>query len=141
MKRVFVVIVVAAVSAFALASRAPAQTTLKQDRITPLQDVSGIGSYNAYCRVCHGVGGKGDGPAAKALKVPPADLTQIAKRHGGKFSQADVRVVITGETVIAAHGTREMPMWGPLFASVDSDPQRALRVKNLVDYLEKIQER
>ena len=103
MKRVLVVTVVGAVISLALASRAPAQTTLKQDRITPLQEVSGSASYNAYCRVCHGVSGKGHGPAAKALKVPPADLTQIARRRGGTFSHVDVRVVITGETVIAGH--------------------------------------
>ena len=140
MKRVFVIVVGTAIG-LALARGASAQTTVKREPISPLQDVSGAASYKAYCGVCHGVTAKGDGPAAKALKVPPADLTQIAKRRGGKFSAAEMRVVLTGETVIAAHGTREMPMWGPLFASVDSEAQRALRIRNLVDYLEKLQER
>jgi mono/diheme cytochrome c family protein len=36
-----------------------------------------------YCSACHGVEGRGDGPAASALRTPPADLTRIAQRRGG----------------------------------------------------------
>ena len=35
----------------------------------------GQGLYPAACAACHGAGGLGDGPAAGALPVPPADLT------------------------------------------------------------------
>jgi len=31
--------------------------------------------YLQHCTVCHGSGGRGDGPAAGSLAVPPADLT------------------------------------------------------------------
>jgi mono/diheme cytochrome c family protein len=34
--------------------------------------------FSQYCAACHGVGGRGDGPAAKSLSTPPEDLTAIA---------------------------------------------------------------
>ena len=114
---------------------------VKREPIKPINDVSGAGSFNAYCTACHGPSGKGDGPAAKALVKPPADLTQIAKRSGGKFSALSVRMTITGETTLAAHGSRDMPTWGPVFRSVDGDSVTALRLKNIVDYLESIQDK
>ena len=46
---------------------------------------SGKEMYLAYCATCHGKEGKGDGPVASALKVPPADLTTLSKRNDGKF--------------------------------------------------------
>src|ERR1700687_1814951 len=46
---------------------------------------SGKVMYIEYCAVCHGDGAKGDGPYAPMLKVPPPDLTTLAKRHDGKF--------------------------------------------------------
>lgn len=117
------------------------QTTIKRGPVTPVSDVSGVASFSAYCSVCHGVGAKGDGPAAKALKIPPADLTQMTKRHGGKYPADTVRMTIVGEQTMPAHGTREMPMWGPVFRSVEDESVVALRVKNLVDYLEHLQEK
>jgi mono/diheme cytochrome c family protein len=115
--------------------------TIKREPITPLADVSGGASFKAYCSVCHGISGKGDGPAAKALKVPPADLTQIARRSGGKFPTDRIRMTLVGESAVTAHGDREMPMWGPLFRSVDDGSIVDLRVRNLVVYLERIQEK
>ncbi|MBV9784067.1 MAG: CopD family protein [Acidisphaera sp.] len=35
----------------------------------------GAGIFAANCAVCHGEGGRGDGPMARQLPVPPADLT------------------------------------------------------------------
>jgi mono/diheme cytochrome c family protein len=122
-----------------LAAPAFAQTTIKKEPIRPMSDVSGAASFNAYCSVCHGPSGKGDGPAAKALVTPPADLTQISKRNGGKFPASAVKMHITGDTVVAAHGTRDMPMWGPGFKSTDGSGGAELRFKNLVDYIESIQ--
>ena len=37
--------------------------------------------YTQNCLVCHGVLGRGDGPAARALRPPPADLTQHVTAH------------------------------------------------------------
>ena len=124
----------------ALAGQAQAQT-VKRVPITPMAGVSGSASFKAYCTVCHGIGGKGDGPAAKALTVPPADLTRLAARHEGKFPSGAVRMAILGEQTLAAHGTRDMPMWGPVFRSVDSPEVTSLRVRNLVEYVQAIQEK
>src|SRR3954452_2973136 len=77
-----------------------AQTKIKKEPITPIADVAGAATFNAYCTVCHGPAGKGNGPAAKALKTPPADLTLIAKKNNGKFPDATVRMHISGDTVV-----------------------------------------
>jgi len=36
--------------------------------------------YATHCAVCHGAAGRGDGPAAKGLTPPPADLTDAARQ-------------------------------------------------------------
>lgn len=36
--------------------------------------------YDKYCVACHGVQGKGDGPAGRMLKPPAADFTSAASR-------------------------------------------------------------
>lgn len=128
-----------AAAAIALAAPAFAQAAaVKKEPIKPMADVSGASTFNAYCTVCHGAGGRGDGPAASALSKPPADLTQIAKKHDGKFPDGAVRTVIVGDSAPLAHGTRDMPMWGPLFRSTDGNASE-LRLKNLIDYLSSIQ--
>lgn len=48
--------------------------------------------YDKNCVACHGASGKGDGPAAKALKPPPGDFATTAKA----LSDADIAKVITG---------------------------------------------
>ncbi len=68
--------------------------------------------YLSSCASCHGIDGKGDGPVSKQLKVAPTDLTVLAKKNGGVFPVSAVYEVIDGRKVIAAHGTREMPVWG-----------------------------
>jgi mono/diheme cytochrome c family protein len=53
------------------------------------------------CAVCHGAGGRGDGPAAKRLDAPPLDLTDP-----GAYKQG------TSQDQIAAsirNGTGAMP--------------------------------
>jgi len=125
-------------AALMIAAPALAQTTIKKEPVTPMAAVSGAASFNAYCTVCHGPSATGNGPAAKALTTPPADLTQITRRNNGKFPAAAVKMHLTGETVVAAHGTRDMPMWGPVFRSTEGSVAE-IRVKNLVDYIESIQ--
>jgi mono/diheme cytochrome c family protein len=125
---------------YAFAPGVSAQT-IKREPISPIRDISGAATFKAYCTQCHGVEGRGDGPAARALKVPPADLTRIAQRHNGRFASADVKQIILGDLDLPAHGTREMPMWGPAFRSVEDRDVAELRLVNLVHYLETLQQK
>jgi len=138
MSRTLRLTLLAAAGALALVVPVAAQS-VKREAIKPISDVSGAASFREYCTVCHGTSAKGDGPAAKTLKTPPADLTQIAKRNGGTFPALAVRMRISGDTAVAAHGTRDMPMWGNVFRETEGDPVSALRLKNLVDYVEALQ--
>jgi len=96
--------------------------------------------FRAYCASCHGADAKGKGPAAPALKARVPDLTLLAKRNGGKFPAARVRNMIMGDEVLAAHGSREMPVWGPIFHQIEWDVDRGnVRLENLVKYLQSIQ--
>lgn len=74
--------------------------------------------FQRYCSACHGLDGRGDGPAAGALRTAPADLTRIAQRRGGRFPVAEIAAHIDGRTVVPAHGTREMPIWGERFSAM-----------------------
>ena len=51
----------------------------------------GKGLYEKYCVACHGVQGKGDGPAGRMLKPPAADFTSAASK---KKSEAEFTQVI-----------------------------------------------
>ena len=109
--------------------------------LTPLiRSVEGPELFKAYCATCHGLDGKGNGPAAVAMKTKPADLTLLSRSNRGQFPTAQVRDTITGEKVIASHGSREMPIWGPIFHQIEADVDRGhVRIENLTKYLESIQ--
>jgi mono/diheme cytochrome c family protein len=68
--------------------------------------------YERYCGACHGTSGEGDGALAKDLRVPPTDLTLLAKKKGGVFPYVDVVRSIDGRRSARAHGTPDMPVWG-----------------------------
>ncbi len=112
---------------------------------SPILAEQGARDYARYCASCHGVGGRGDGVAAAALRTPPADLTQIAARRGGVFPSGEVRYHIDGRFEHPAHGTREMPIWGVrLGEELDETEIRDEIVRGrlyaLVDYLQSIQD-
>ncbi|MGB8892921.1 MAG: cytochrome c [Pseudolabrys sp.] len=76
------------------------------------QHDAGRREYQANCAACHGIDGKGNGPASDELKTHPADLTMLAKNNNGVFPYKAITEVIDGRKVLKAHGTREMPIWG-----------------------------
>jgi mono/diheme cytochrome c family protein len=131
----------ATATALMLALGGHAQAQVKREPIKPIDSVNGSATFKAYCAQCHGVSGRGDGPAAKALKTPPPDLTTLAKRNSGQFPAGAVKQMINGDTMSPAHGSPEMPMWGPVFRSVENPSVAELRVTNLVKYIEGIQEK
>ena len=113
--------------------------TIKRVPVTDTHTIDGQALFGHYCAVCHGKDARGTGPAADALKKAPADLTQISQKSGGNFPEIHVMRVIKGDDVVGAHGTRDMPVWGELFASLSSKEATELRVNALMRYLETIQ--
>jgi mono/diheme cytochrome c family protein len=105
-----------------------------------IHSVAGPDLFRAYCASCHGSDAKGHGPAADALKVKVPDLTALSRNHKGQFPEALVRKTILGDEPLAAHGSRAMPVWGPIFHQVEEDVDRGnVRLENLVRYLDSIQ--
>jgi len=54
-----------------------------QVRVSPRQApdlASAPAGFAAHCAVCHGAAGRGDGPAARGLTPPPADLTDATRQ-------------------------------------------------------------
>jgi len=96
----------------------------------------GAQMYQAYCAACHGKAGKGDGPAASALRKRPADLTQLAKTHPGGLSQKDFADRVQGTNMPLAHGSSPMPVWGPVFRAIGNDELRIYNLKKYVDTLQ-----
>jgi hypothetical protein len=84
--------------------------------------------------------GAGDGPAVEFLKAPPADLSLMAKRNNGKFPAEHFASVLQFGTESHAHGTSDMPIWGPLFRSQNKDLVQ-LRIYNLSSFVESFQQK
>lgn len=130
----------------ATASFGMAQTNqIKQVPIKPTSPASGKQMYSTYCAACHGVDGRGSGPAASAMKTPPTDLTTLAKSNGGKFPDAHIATVLQFGTENAAHGSEDMPVWGVAFRSLAKGTaapgaQEHQRIANLTDYLKTLQQ-
>ena len=92
--------------------------------------------FRSYCAPCHGTDAKGNGPAAKALSPKPANLTEFAKRRGGTFSAKDFEDKLQGMAMAPAHGSTQMPVWGPVFRQLGNEP---IRIANIRSYLESVQ--
>jgi mono/diheme cytochrome c family protein len=117
------------------------EKTIKKAPIQQSNSTSGKQMFADYCAPCHGLSAKGDGPAASALKTPPADLTQLAKKNNGKFPMDHVMNVLRQGSPSASHGNSDMPVWGPLFKSLDPSAPVMVdqRIRNLSVYIESLQ--
>ena len=115
------------------------QTTIRQTPISSTSPASGQEMFMAYCASCHGKDGKGNGPAAPALKKAPSDLSLLSKNKGGKFPGNEVYLAISGEFDVPAHGSRDMPVWGQVFRRSGTDDRAKLRLTNLTKYIESLQ--
>jgi mono/diheme cytochrome c family protein len=144
-KNIFVLVTALLVFVSAVAAQektqAPPAKVIQHVPVKAISPASGKEMYMSYCAVCHGTDGKGGGPAASALKVPPTDLTLLSKTNGGKYPALKVTSSIRGEAALPAHGSKEMPVWGKLFWSLSSGHQSEVqqRVANLTRYIESIQ--
>ncbi len=97
--------------------------------------------YNGYCAPCHGLDGKGNGPAATALKAPPTDLTALSKNNHGKYPDAHIVSVLRFGSELTAHGSADMPVWGPILGRMNqvNSQDKQLRISNLSRYIESMQ--
>jgi mono/diheme cytochrome c family protein len=140
--RKFVSISVLALSALAVMAQDPTpQKVVKHVALKPTSAASAREMYTNYCAACHGQDGKGNGPAASALKVPPTDLTALSQKNGGKYPAMHVSSVIRGEANLPAHGNKDMPVWGQLFLEMSQGHEAEVqqRIANLNQYLESMQ--
>ena len=109
----------------------------------------GIIEYEIACMPCHGVDGRGNGPHAKSLKTAPADLTRIARSNNGIFPSEAIARIIDGRATVAAHGARQMPVWGDRYRKpaeatdtlAEIDHRARAQIAALVRYLRTIQEK
>jgi mono/diheme cytochrome c family protein len=101
--------------------------------------MSGRELYVAYCASCHGLEGRGDGPASEAMRMRPTDLTTLAQKYG-KFPTLRVQRLLGGIEGLPAHGGKRMPVWGPVFLPVSpAESEDTALIGQLVRYLESIQ--
>jgi mono/diheme cytochrome c family protein len=105
------------------------------------ESLAGRDSFELYCAPCHGRTGRGEGSVAPALKAKPTDLSRLAQRNAGVFPGERVRASVTGTgRPVPAHGTTDMPIWGPIFRAFESDVRVRERVANLVTHIESLQQ-
>ncbi len=105
--------------------------------------LDGARIFQNHCATCHGADGSGHGPAFAALKEPLQDLRLISQKNGGKFPEQHIKDVIEGkQSATPAHGSREMPIWGPIFHQVEADQDWGeVRLEAVTKYLESIQKK
>jgi len=137
-------IVMAAAAGIIMATGYANQSNNKAKVVIPVERVNptdGKLMYSNYCAPCHGADGRGGGPVAGVLKSQPTDLTTLAKAHGGKFPDTHVVAVLQFGPDVPAHGTAQMPVWGPILGSISNvqTQEKNLRMSNLSRYLKSIQ--
>jgi len=110
--------------------------TLVRSKITRVS-LSWISASTSLSRRSHSGPQWTLGPAANVLRTSPPDLTTLAKRHGGKFPYDYVFDVLRFGTRFASHGSSDMPIWGPIFGSMENYDEAAVRkrIKGFSDYL------
>jgi mono/diheme cytochrome c family protein len=131
-----------AVASFMVCGAAQEVKVVKAVAPRPAAAVDGKTLFRRYCAVCHGVDGKGEGPASATLKHQPSNLTAISRRNSGKFPEDRMLRILRGDESILSHGTQDMPIWGPLFYGLSTNLSMGqMRIHALVSYLEQIQTR
>ena len=119
----------------------PQSTSQQKEPVRRADITSGKKIFANYCASCHGIDGKGNGPAAAALKPAPTDLTTLAKANEGKYPAGFVSAVLKFGRNPAAHGSSEMPVWGSRFKMIDpsQDPTGQHHVDDVVAYIGSLQ--
>jgi mono/diheme cytochrome c family protein len=118
---------------------------IKKVPVVATSPISGSEMFREYCASCHGADARGHGPAVRALKVPPPDLTLLSRNNHGKFPDQLVYVSIKGDVNLPSHGSKDMPVWGTIFHEMAAggigETQVAFRMRNLCLYIESLQQK
>ena len=125
--------------AFAAYTAASGQEPMAAPPVTADEIPNGRDLFIGHCAICHGLDGRGQGPLAEAMKIVPADLTQIAVKHEGTFPDAKVSDVIRNGGAVLGHGSRAMLPWGLYFSERHKPAVGKARIKALVAYLKSLQ--
>lgn len=100
--------------------------------------------YFNHCAACHGQDGEGGGPVATTINLAMPNLRSLAMRNGGAFPAPAVTAYIDGRNMVAAHGERQMPIWGEVFRGAEqgtAERTARRRIAALVDFIETMQYR
>jgi hypothetical protein len=103
----------------------------------------GRSTYRSYCATCHGRKGKGDGPLAEHLRIPPTNVTTIMQRNDGKFPFDEIVKIIDGRQAVRAHGSPDMPVWGDTFlktGTIGSEEKAIAKITQLAHFIWSIQD-
>jgi mono/diheme cytochrome c family protein len=131
------IVLIVLVLSFVLAS-----AQMRDQAHPPIRPVDGATIFHNYCAPCHGLDGRGKGPVSGALRDVVPDLTTLSERHGNTFPVAHIRntVMFGNDEVMRAHGSKQMPIWGPAFHEIEFDQDLGnVRLENVTRYLESIQ--
>ena len=132
------------ISGFVIAApRVQDKPIVDKDQLPPSYDPSGKAMFKKNCASSHGADAKGHGPASPTLNTRVPDLTTLSKRHDGKFPFEYVSNTLRFGPGFSAHGSKDMPVWGPIFQYLDNYDEAAVRqrIRNLCDYLESLQQK
>jgi mono/diheme cytochrome c family protein len=102
------------------------------------EDDTGARLYLNHCAACHGDDGEGGGPVAATMNVAVPNLRALAQRNAGVFPADAVTAYIDGRELKAAHGDRQMPIWGDVFRGPEQGTaERTVRrrITALVDFI------
>jgi len=113
-----------------------------QRRPPAIRPLDGASIFQNYCAPCHGLDGRGKGPVSATLKQEVPDLTKLSQKNRGKFPASHVRntIMFGADAPLPAHGSKEMPIWGPIFHEIEFDQDLGnVRLENVTKYLESMQ--
>jgi mono/diheme cytochrome c family protein len=119
-------------------------TTAMLNAVAQPADDTGARLYFNHCAACHGAEGEGGGPVAATMRIMVPNLRTLSQRNGGMFPADKVASYIDGRELNAAHGDRQMPVWGDVFRGPEQGTaQRTVRrrVNALVEFLAALQYR
>lgn len=91
--------------------------------------------YLRYCAACHGDKADGKGPVSGVLSAPPADLRRLSEKYGSPLPSDPVIRFIDGREAVAAHGPREMPVWGERFYESGGGKEQERQVRGVLSYI------